>query len=161
MLLFPCISEITLASLLHSYSCLRFWRVINTLTNVAFCLSNLEIRKTANSDQTLQILAAAMQQMKDFEIQKLYWIVTTWVKHLGCWCIRSILPAQQITYNLGKALEEYNPLTTFVTETFLASFSGNEITPLIFREKSFTSGQVAVQYRWRVSRTKNWSLSST
>lgn len=54
------------------------------LTNAALCLSNVEIRKAANSeDDTLQILAAAMQQVKDFEIQQLYWIVISWVKHLG------------------------------------------------------------------------------
>lgn len=38
-LLFPCISEITLPSLLRSYSHLCFWRVINTWTNAALCLS--------------------------------------------------------------------------------------------------------------------------
>lgn len=140
-LLFPCISGITLPSLLRSYSRLHFWRVINMLTNAALCLSNVEIRKAANSDDTLQILAAVMQQVKGFEIQ-LYWIVITWVKHLGRWCIRSILPAQQVMYNLGKILDGYNPVPIFVTETFLASFGGNEVTPLIFREKHFTSGQV-------------------
>lgn len=45
-------------------------------------------------------------------------------------------------YNLGKILDGYNPVPPFVTETFLASFGGNEVTPLIFREKHFTSGQV-------------------
>jgi len=75
-LFFTCISEITLPSLLSNYSCLHFWRVINILTNASHCLSNLKIREAANSeDQTLQILAAEVQQMKDIKIQHFYWIV--------------------------------------------------------------------------------------
>lgn len=63
----------TLPSLLCSYSHPHFWRVLNALTNAALCLSNLRNRKAANSeDQTLQILAAVMQQMKDFETEQLY-----------------------------------------------------------------------------------------
>lgn len=159
-LLFPCISGITLPSLLCSYSCLHFWRVINTLTNAALCLSNVEIRKAANSeDDTLQILAAVMQQVKGFEIQ-LYWIVITWVKHLGRWCIRSILPAQQVMYNLGKILDGYNPVPPFVTETFTRFIWWQRShTPYLQRE-AFHFRSSSVSYQWSVSRTKKWSLSS-
>lgn len=41
------------SSLLHNYSCLHFWKLINMLVNAALCLSNPKIRKAASSgDQT-------------------------------------------------------------------------------------------------------------
>lgn len=79
-----CVSDVTLPLYFWNYSSfsvaqfsqfshLHSWRAINTLTIAGLCLSNLEIRESVNSeDQTLQILAAEMQQMKDIKIQPLY-----------------------------------------------------------------------------------------